>query len=110
MSDIQTCARNEHGMAKCAGCPGMQGSLHAKLGTCGRCMRIAAAGSFTGWGLVVAARVSGASRGVVGLLLLVAAQFSLVLVLHLMAKLVRIVFEPTGRGRAEVAEWQRSRL
>jgi hypothetical protein len=88
----------------------MQGSLHAKLGTCGRCMRIAAAGSVTSWGLVVTARASGASRGVVGLLLLVAAQFSLVLVLHLMAKLVRVVFEPTGRRRAEVAEWDHPRL
>src|SRR5260221_14259326 len=97
-------------MAKCAGCPGMRGSLDAKLGTCGRCMRIAAAGSFTGWGLVVAARVSGASRGVVGILLLVAAQFSLVLFLHLMARLVRIVFETTGRGRAEAAEWEHPRL
>ena len=97
-------------MARCAGCPGMQGSLHGKLGTCARCMRIAAAGSLTSWGLVVAARVSGASRGVVGLLLLVAAQFSLLLVLHLMAKLVRIVFEPTGRGRAEAAESEHPRL
>jgi hypothetical protein len=97
-------------MAKCAGCPGIQGAVHAKLGTCVRCMRIAAAGSLAGWGLVVAARVSGASRGVVGLLLLVAAQFSLVLALHLIAKLVRIVFEPTGRGRAEVAQGEHPRL
>jgi len=97
-------------MAKCAGCLGMQGPLHAKLGTCAKCMRIAAAGSLTGWGLVVAARVSGASRGVAGLLLLVAAQFSFVLVLHLMAKLVRIVFEPTRRGRAELAEGKHPRL
>jgi hypothetical protein len=97
-------------MARCAGCPGVSGSLHAKLGTCARCMRIAAAGSLVGWGLVVAARVSGASRGLVGLLLLVAAQFSLVLALHLVARLVRVVFEPTGRGRAEVAEWERPRL
>ena len=97
-------------MAKCAGCPGMQGSLHAKLGTCGKCMRIAAAGSVISWGLVATARSSGASRGVVGLLVLVAAQFSLVLVLHLMAKLVRVVFEPTGCGRTEVAEWDQPRL
>ena len=97
-------------MARCAGCPGVQGSLHAKLGTCARCMRIAAAGSLIGWGLVAAARMSGASRGLVGILLLVAAQFSLVLVLHLMAKLVRVVFEPTGRGRTEVAEWDQPRL
>ena len=96
-------------MARCAGCLGMQGSLHAKLGTCGRCMRIAAAGSLAGWGLVVAARMYGASRGVVGLLLLVAAQFSLVLVLHLTARLVRTVFEPTGRGRAEAAESEHAR-
>ena len=73
-------------------------------------MRIAAAGSLTSWGLVVAARVSGASRGVVGLLLLVAAQFSLVLALHLVARLVRTVFEPTGRGRAEAAESEHPRL
>jgi hypothetical protein len=97
-------------MAKCAGCLGMQGSLHAKLGTCVRCMRIAAAGSLAGWGLVVAARMYGASRGVVGLLLLVAAQFSLVLALHLIARLVRIVFEPTRRGRAELAEGKHPRL
>jgi hypothetical protein len=97
-------------MAKCAGCPGIQGAVGAKLGTCVRCMRIAAAGSLAGWGLVVAARVSGASRGVVGLLLLVAAQFSLVLVLHLIAKLVRIVFEPTGRGRAEAAQGEHPRF
>ena len=97
-------------MAKCAGCLGMQGSLPAKLGTCGRCMRIAAAGSLAGWGLVVAARMYGASRGVVGLLVLVAAQFSLVLVLHLVAKLVRIVFEPTRRGRTELAEGKHPRL
>ena len=96
-------------MAKCAGCPGIQGSLHSKLGTCGRCMRIAAAGSFAGWGLVAAARVSGAARGVVGLLLLVAAQFSLMLVLHLMAKLARVFFEPTSRGRATVAEREHAR-
>ena len=96
-------------MARCAGCPGVQGSLHAKLGTCARCMRIAAAGSVTGWALVVAARVSGAPRGVVGLLLLVAAQFSLVLALHLVARLVRTVFEPTGRGRAEAAESEHAR-
>lgn len=88
----------------------MQGPLHAKLGTCGRCMRIAVAGSLTGWGLVVAAQVSGASRGVVGLLLLVAAQFSFVLVLHLMAKLVRIVFQPASRGQAEVADGEHARL
>lgn len=97
-------------MAKCAGCLGMQGSLHAKLGTCGRCMRIAAAGSFACWGLVVAARMYGASRGVVGLLLLVAAQFSFVLVLHLVAKLVRMVFEPSGRRQAEVTEQEHARL
>ena len=97
-------------MAKCAGCLGMQGSIHAKLGTCGRCMRIAAAGSLAGWGLVVAARTYGASRGVVGLLLLVAAQFSFVLVLHLVAKLVRIVFEPTRRRQAELAEAEHPRL
>jgi hypothetical protein len=72
-------------------------------------MRIAAAGSLIGWGLVAAARMSGAPRGLVGLLLLVAAQFSLVLALHLVARLVRVVFEPTGRGRAEVAEWERPR-
>ncbi len=87
----------------------MQGSLHAKLGTCARCMWIAAAGSLAGWGLAVAARVSGAPRGLVGLLLLVAAQFSLVLALHLVARLVRIVFEPTGRGRAEAAESEHAR-
>ena len=95
-------------MARCAGCPGIPGSLHAKLGTCARCIRIAAAGSVTGWALVVAAQVFGAPRGVVGLLLLVAAQFSLVLVLHLMAKLVR-VFEPAGNGRAGVAEGEHPR-
>jgi len=67
-------------------------------------MRIAAAGSVTGWALVVAAQVSGAPRGVVGLLLLVAAQFSLVLALHLVARLVRVVSGPTGRGRAGAAE------
>ncbi len=43
------------------------------------------------------------------LLLLVAAQFTLVLVLHLMARLGRIVFEPTGRGRAEAAESEHAR-
>lgn len=96
-------------MARCAGCPGVQGSLHAKLGTCARCMRIAAAGSLIGWGLVAAARMSGAPRGLVGLLLLVAAQFSLVLALHLVARLVRTVFEPTGRRRAEAAESQHAR-
>ena len=58
----------------------------------------------------MAARVSGASRGVVGLLVLVAAQFSLVLALHLIAKLVRIVFEPTGRGRVEVTQGEHPRL
>ena len=72
-------------------------------------MRIAAAGSVTGWALVVAAQVFGAPRGVVGLFLLVAAQFSLMLVLHLMARLVRVVFEPTGRGRAAVAEREHAR-
>jgi hypothetical protein len=87
----------------------MQGSLHAKLGTCARCMWIAATGSLTGWGLVVAALVSGAPRGVVGLLLLVAGQFSVVLVLHLVARLVRVVFEPAGRGRAEAAESEHAR-
>ena len=97
-------------MAKCAGCPGMQGSLHAKLGTCRKCMRIAAAGSLIGWGLVVIARASGASRGVVGLLVLVAAQFSLVLALHLVARLVRTVFQPTGHGRAEATESEHARL
>jgi len=91
-------------MARCAGCPGVQGPLHSKLGTCARCMRIAAAGTLAGWGLVVATRVLGAPRGVVGLLVLVAAQFTLILILHLMARLGRIVFEPTGRGRAEAAE------
>jgi hypothetical protein len=102
--------RNESGMAKCAGCLGTQGSLPAKLGTCGRCMRIAAAGSLAGWGLVVAARMYGASRGVVGLLLLVAAQFSFVLVLHVVAKLVRVVFEPTRRGRTGLADGKPTRL
>lgn len=96
-------------MARCAGCPGIQGALHTKLGTCARCMWIAAAGTLAGWGLIVAARAFGAPRGVVGLLLLVAAQFSLALVLHLMAKLGRVVFEPTGRGRAEVAESEHAR-
>jgi hypothetical protein len=46
---------------------------------------------------------------VVGLLLLVAAQFSLVLALHLIAKLVRIVFEPTRHGRDGLAEGQHPR-
>ena len=96
-------------MARCAGCPGIQGSLHTKLGTCAKCMRIAAAGTLAGWGFVAAARMLGAPRGVVGLLLLVAAQFTLVLVLHLMARLGRIVFEPTGRGRAEAAESEHAR-
>lgn len=96
-------------MAKCAGCLGIQGSLNAKLGTCGRCLRIAAAGSVSCWGLVMVARLYGASRGVVGLLVLVAAQFSLVLALHLIAKLVRIVFERTGHGRAGLAEVQHPR-
>jgi hypothetical protein len=96
-------------MAKCAGCLGSQGSFNAKLGTCGRCMRIAAAGSLGCWGLVLVARIYGASRGVVGLLLLVAAQFSLVLALHLIAKLVRIVFEPTRHGRDGLAEGQHPR-
>jgi hypothetical protein len=53
--------------------------------------------------------MSGASRGLVGILLLVAAQFSLVLALHLVARLVRTVFEPTGRGRAEAAESEHAR-
>jgi hypothetical protein len=97
-------------MAKCAGCLGTQGSLPAKLGTCRRCMRIAAAGSLAGWGLVVAARMYGASRGVVGLLLLVAAQFSFVLILHVVARLVRVVFEPTRRGRTELADGKPTRL
>src|SRR5215831_11166937 len=74
---------NEVGMARCAGCPGLQGPLHSKLGTCARCMRIAAAGTLAGWGLVAATRVLGAPRGVVGLLALVAAQFTLILILHL---------------------------
>ena len=96
-------------MARCAGCPGIQGSLHAKLGTCARCIRIAAAGTLTGWALVVAARVSGAPRGVAGLLLLVAAQFSLVLILHLTARLVRAVSGPAGRARAEATEREHAR-
>jgi hypothetical protein len=72
-------------------------------------MRIAAAGTLAGWGLVAAAQVSGAPRGLVGLLLLVAAQFSLVLALHLVARFVRSVSGPTGRGRAEAAESEHAR-
>ena len=72
-------------------------------------MRIAAAGSVTGWALVVATQMSGAPRGVVGLLLLVAAQFSLVLILHLTARLVRAVSGPAGRTRAEAAEAEHAR-
>ena len=97
-------------MAKCAGCLGIQGSVNAKLGTCGRCMRIAAVGTLGCWGLVVAARICGASRGLAGLLVLAAAQFSLVLALHLIAKLVRVVVEPGRRRRADLAEGPRPRL
>ncbi len=69
-------------------------------------MRIAAGGSLAGWALALVARWS-APRGLAGVSILVAAQFSILLALHLVAWLVRAVFEPSGPGRTEVVGQER---
>jgi hypothetical protein len=87
-------------MGVCAGCPpGFRGLMSEKVGVCRTCIGIALAGTLLGWAAALLLAWSHAPRALSGLAVLVAAQFTLVLLVHVVAFAARAL---AGRRRSAV--------